>query len=189
MLNISGSEFRVADILSDLIAYNTVLGIPVLLLSSVSIPHRYSTVMDRASEFFLIVVFHQSFPCFIIWRWCRTSQRTAVFPGASVGSVLPSVFRGNVKIMLHVMSIFMFVKIQSVFFFQRIFYRIADKQQRKMEMLFFMVTAPCIRSKKIRLHAKRYRDLRSVKMKFFIEFCIETSDLSCKYWDFFLQGL
>ena len=48
MLNISGSEFRMTDILSDLIAYNTVLSIPVLLLSSVSIPHRYSTVMDRA---------------------------------------------------------------------------------------------------------------------------------------------
>ena len=88
MLNISGSEFRMTDILSDLIAYNTVLSTPVLLLSSVSIPHRYSTVMDRASEFFLIVVFHQSFPCLIIWRWCRTSQRTAVFPGTSVGSVL-----------------------------------------------------------------------------------------------------
>lgn len=58
MLNISGSKFRMTDILSDLIAYNTVLSTPVLLLSSVSIPHRYSTVMDRASEFFLIVVFH-----------------------------------------------------------------------------------------------------------------------------------
>ena len=83
----------------------------------------------------------------------------------------------------------MFVKIHPVLFFQRIFYRIADKQQGKMKMLFFVVTAPCIRSKKIRLHAKRYRNLRSVKMKFFIEFCIETSDLGCKYWDFFLQGL
>ena len=83
----------------------------------------------------------------------------------------------------------MFVKIQSVFFFQRIFYRIANKQQRKMEMLFFVAAASCIRSQQIRLHAKSYRDLCSVKMKFFIEFCIETSDLSCKYWNFFLQGL
>ena len=56
MLNISGSEFRMTDILSDLITYNTVLSIPVLLLSSVSIPHRYSTVMDRA----LALVPHQS---------------------------------------------------------------------------------------------------------------------------------
>lgn len=38
------------------------------------------------------------------------------------------------------------------------------------------------------LFIKSYRDLCSVKMKFFIEFCIETSDLSCKYWNFFLQG-
>jgi len=55
-----------------------------------------------------------------------------------------------------------------------------------MEMLFFVAAASCIRSQQIRLHAKSYRDLCSVKMKFFIEFCIETSDLSCKYWNFFL---
>ena len=58
-----------------------------------------------------------------------------------------------------------------------------------MEMLFFVAAASCIRSQQILLHAKSYRDLCSVKMKFFIEFCIETSDLSCKYWNFFLQGL
>ena len=45
-----------------------------------------------------------------------------------------------------------------------------------MEMLFFVAAASCIRSQQIRLHAKSYRDLCSVKMKFFIEFCIETSD-------------
>lgn len=47
---------------------------------------------------FLIVVFHQSFPCLIIWRWCRTSQGTAVFPGTSVGSVLPLILWGMWKL-------------------------------------------------------------------------------------------
>ena len=83
----------------------------------------------------------------------------------------------------------MFVKIQPVLFFQRIFYRIADKQQGKMKMLFFVVTASCIRSKKVRLHAKSNGDLRSIEMKFFIKFRIKAADLGCKYRNLFLQSL
>ena len=112
MLNASGSEFRMTDILSNLISYNTILRVPVLLFSSISIPYRYSTVMDRASELFLIIMFHQSFSRLIIWRWCRSGKGTAIFPGTAVGTVLPLIFCRNVEIMLHVMSILMFIEIR-----------------------------------------------------------------------------
>ena len=52
MLNIPGSEFRMADILSYLIAHNAVLCVPVLLLSPICISHCYRPVMNRASKFF-----------------------------------------------------------------------------------------------------------------------------------------
>ena len=90
----------------------------------------------------------------------------------------------------------MFVKVQPVLFFQRIFYRVADilhticnKQQRKMKMLFFVVTASCIGSQKIWLHTKGNGNLRSIEMKFFIKFRIKAADLGCKYGNFFLQSL
>ena len=47
-----------------------------------------------------------------------------------------------------------------------------------MKMLFFVVTASCIRSKKVRLHAKSNGDLRSIEMKFFIKFRIKAADLA-----------
>ena len=83
----------------------------------------------------------------------------------------------------------MFVKVQPVLFFQRIFYRVADKQQGKMKMLFFVVTASCIGSQKICLHTKGNGNLRSIEMKFFIKFRIKAADLGCKYGNFFLQSL
>ena len=91
--------------------------------------------------------------------------------------------------MQHIMGIFMFVKVQPVLFFQRIFYRVADKQQGKMKMLFFVVTASCIGSQKICLHTKGNGNLRSIEMKFFIKFRIKAADLGCKYGNFFLQSL
>ena len=71
-----------------------------------------------------------------------------------MNSRLPLVLLRDWHIVPHVVCIFMFIKVHSVFFAERIFDSIAYEKQRKMKMLFLSMPVLIVGAKSIRLKAK-----------------------------------
>ena len=133
-----------------------------------------------------IIMLHQRLASPIIRRGCRSHQRTAVFPGASMGAMLPLIFRRDRHMILHVMGILMLIEIHPVLSAQRIFYGIANEQKRKMKLLLFSVFSLGIRPQRIPLHAKGDRHIRSMEVEPLVQLRIKCPDLRGQNRNFFL---
>jgi hypothetical protein len=138
---------------------------PIFHFPVIYICHRDCFVTDGTCQCLLIIVIHAALAGAI--QRCRRcpDQGTAVFPCASVGSVLPPVFLRNRHMVLHIMGVFMLVQVQPVFLRQRMRQTSSDEEKRKVELLFTVIFALRIGSELISFEAECHGDAGAPQMK------------------------
>ena len=136
-----------------------VFGAFVGLFTAVGVPDGNCLVVNRVFQSFVIIVLQKAFSNSVIRRRCGAHKRAAVFPGAPVLPGLPVVLRRYFHIVLHIMGVFVLIKIQAILFGKRLLYGITNKQKGKIEAFFFVGRSQGIRAKYsfIVTKADRYR--------------------------------
>ena len=113
--------------------YFAMFGAFVGLFTAVGVPDGNCLVVNRVFQSFVIIVLQKAFSDSIIGSRRGAHKRTAVFPGAPVFPGLPVVLRRYFHIVLHIMGVFVLIKIQAILFGKRLLYGITNKQKGKIE--------------------------------------------------------
>ena len=93
-------------------------------------------------------------------------------------SCLPVVLRRYFHIVLHIMGVFVLIKIQAILFGKRLLYGITNKQKGKIEAFFFVGRSRGIRAKYSFIVTKADRYRSPPKTKFAVKSLEQSADLS-----------